>query len=162
MRLYILGAGFSHGYNQHSYPLMREFLQAAKRKGQYDIEGRHNALAQFISKYFGYAEYHDIEKIMSFLSAPALDDLQVPYEHRTQLYDDLIRVIQSTLRDSHVIMSNNMNTNYYAAFAQHLIKEKSTVISFNYDLLLDALLYQTGEWLGSNGYGAEFEHDRGF
>lgn len=155
MRLYILGAGFSHGYNEHSYPLMRDFLQAAKRNREYDIQGRHAALAQFIAKYFGYAEYHDIEKVMSFLNAPTLDDPQIPFEHRLQLYDDLIRLIQSTLRASHVIMRNNMNTEFYAAFAQHLIKENSTVISFNYDLLLDALLYDTGQWFGWNGYGAD-------
>lgn len=153
-RVYILGAGFSHGYNQNSYPLMGDFLQAAKKGKTYQLTGAHELLARFIAKYFGYAEYHDIEKVMSFLSVPVLDDPAIPSENRSKLYDDLVGLIQSTLGACNVnpLLAKH---SVYAAFANHLVETDSTIISFNYDLLLDTLLYQTGKWLGSDGYGAE-------
>ena len=41
----------------------------------------------------------------------------------------------------------------YNKFAEHLIETKSTVITFNYDLLIEKLLIRTNRWHPSQGYG---------
>jgi hypothetical protein len=134
---------------------MADFLQMAKSYNRYNIDGEHKNLARFIAKYFGIAEYHDLEKIMSFLSAPALDDPTVQYENRPLLYRQLIQVIQDTLALVHIEPPSETTSKYYGKFVEHLVSSRSSVITFNYDLLLDSLLYQTGKWIGYDGYGAD-------
>lgn len=154
-RVYVLGAGFSKSYNPSTVPLMADFLQMAKSYNRYNIDGEHKNLARFIARYFGIAEYHDLEKVMSFLSAPALDDPSVQYENRSLLYHQLIQVIQETLSLVHVGRPSETISQYYENFAEHLVSSRSSVITFNYDLLLDSLLYRTGKWIGYDGYGAD-------
>lgn len=154
-RIYILGAGFSKSFNPSLIPLMADFLQIAKSSNKYQLDNKHSQLAQFIARYFGIAEYHDIEKVMSFLSMPALDDMGVQFENREVLYDQLIRIIQDTLAWAHLSPSSEITRRIYDEFASHLVDNQISVISFNYDLLLDNLLYKTGKWIGFDGYGAD-------
>lgn len=154
-RVYVLGAGFSKSYHPGFVPLMADFLQIAKTNARYDLLGRHSNLAQFIARYFGYAEYHDLEKVMSFLSAPAQDEAPIDSANRAVLYDELLRVIQDTLAHIHLTAASETTRSIYEAFAQMLVTSRSLVISLNYDLVLDSLLYKTGEWIGYDGYGAD-------
>lgn len=153
--VYILGAGFSKSYHPQATPLMADFLTVAKNNHKYLIEREHSDLAQFIYKYFGRVEYHDIEKVMSFLSVAPLDDYIVQPENRPILYDKLVQVIQGTLSWIHLQAASGYTRHAYECFADHLIASQSSVVSFNYDLLLDSLLYGTGKWMGFDGYGAD-------
>jgi len=91
--VYVLGAGFSHNFNREEFPLIRDFLKIASTRFIYQPETEHRELAYVISKYFHDAHYHDIEKILSFLSASPLNDRSIAYEHRSVIYDELVEII---------------------------------------------------------------------
>jgi len=153
--LYVLGAGFGRDFNPKTFPLMSDFLSLARRNGHYNPDQTHQVLASFMNRYFGSPEYGDIEKIMSFLALPALDDRFVPYENRSFLYDLLVRMITNSLSRAHFASSDENTRTVYEGFAKHLVETDSVVISFNYDLLLEKLLYEAGAWCGYDGYGAD-------
>jgi hypothetical protein len=142
--LYVLGAGFSHAFNPEYFPLMRNFLKAAKADFLYQPEERHQNLAYVIAKYFHDWLYHDIEKVLSFLSAPALHDHTIPLEHRSIVYDELVEIIVRLLSEASKSEAQSKDIEEtYEKFAIHLNDTESTVITFNYDLLIERLLGQT-------------------
>lgn len=153
--LYVLGAGFSKSFHPSVAPLMKDFLQIADKTGKYGTEGKYHDLSRLIYRYFGDTHYQDIEKVMSFLSPSTPDDPLLPTQNRQILYDQLLNVIHETLAWLHTQPASEFVKECYTKFAEHLVATGSSVISFNYDLLLDSLLYQTGQWIGYDGYGAE-------
>jgi hypothetical protein len=146
--VYILGAGFSKSFHPTVIPLMRDFLHTASKMGKYEIDGRHRDLSRLIYRYFGDTRYHDIEKVMSFLSPSTPDDPSLPLQNRQVLYDQFLSLINETLSWIHLQSPSKLVEDRYAKFAEHLVSSQSSVVSFNYDLLLDQLLYKTGKWIG--------------
>lgn len=153
--VYILGAGFSRGYNEEMFPLVRDFLSLAESNFFYlPQEDQHRQLAYVIAKYFHDPCYPNIEKILSFLSAPPLHDRTIAHEHRLVAYDELVELIVLSL--SKASQASSISTEIeeaYNKFALHLAETKSTVITFNYDLLLEKLLTRTSQWQPYYGYG---------
>lgn len=152
--VYVLGAGFSHNFNAEMFPLVRDFLKTAKALFRYLPEQRHLDLALIISKYFNDPLYSDIEKVLSFLSASPLDHRTMRSEHRTVLYDELVAIIVGVLSDASKSEAASKDIEeIYERFAIHLSAKETTVITFNYDLLIDNLLMKTDEWHRYDGYG---------
>jgi hypothetical protein len=152
--VYVLGAGFSHGFNNEMFPLVRNFLPLAKANNFYDPEGKHHQLASIIATYFGDPLYYDIEKVLSFLSAHPFYYRTIPYEHRSVAYDELVELISLSLSKALQEPSVSSETAHaYRKFVQHLTDTESTVITFNYDLLLEKLLIETTSWQPNYGYG---------
>lgn len=154
--VYVLGAGFSHNFNRELFPLIRDFLRIAKANFIYNPEAEHGQLANIIASYFNDPYYPDIEKVLSFLSAPALHHPKIPSEHRSIMYDQLVEIIVRMLSQASESDAASADTyETYRRFAATLVERETTVITFNYDLLIENLLMETNEWHRYDGYGVE-------
>src|SRR5260370_5942098 len=91
--VFVLVAAFSNILNREFFPLIKGFLKAAKASFLYQPQDRHQELAYVIAKYFHDWVCPDLEKVLSFLSAPALHDRTLPFEHRSIVYDELVEII---------------------------------------------------------------------
>lgn len=153
--VYVLGAGFSHNFNRETYPLLREFLCAAKDGFIYQPENKHGELAYTISKHFHDPLYRDLEKVLSFLSASPLYDRSLTPEHRSLLYDELVEIIVRLLSEaSRSSSESDQIAATYRQFTARLASTEATIITFNYDLLIERLLEKTSNWQRYYGYGA--------
>jgi hypothetical protein len=153
--VYVLGAGFSHGFNKELFPLIRDFLCLAKANHFYYPDDQHQQLAHVITKYFHDPLYPDIEKVLSFFSVPPLHHRTIPYEHRSVAYDELVELIVHSLSEASEAPPLSAEIkDAYNKFAKHLVTTESTVITFNYDLLLENLLIEIDNWQPYYGYGA--------
>lgn len=151
--VYVLGAGFSHGFNKELFPLVRNFLSLAKENHFYQPEEQHQQLACVIAKYFNDPVYPDIEKVLSFLAASPLHHRTILPEHRSVAYDELVELIVLSLSKASTAPASSMQIqDAYNKFIEHVVEAKSTVITFNYDLLLENLLTKYG-WQPYHGYG---------
>lgn len=152
--VYILGAGFSHAFNPEMFPLVRNFLASAKANSRYVPARQHKELALLIRRYFHNDEQADIERVLSFLSTPPLEHHRTRREHRSIHYDELVEIIVGVLSDASKSEAKSEEVkDIYHKFALHLSSDETTVITFNYDLLIDNLLMQTGGWHRYDGYG---------
>ena len=153
--VYVLGAGFSHNFNRETFPLLRDFLSAAKDSWIYAPENEHEELAHVISKHFHDPLYPDIEKVLSFLSASPLHDRSLTSEHRSLLYDELVEIIVRLLSEASKSSSeSDHNAAIYRQFVARLAATEATIITFNYDLLIERLLERASNWQRYYGYGA--------
>ena len=152
--VYVLGAGFGHGYNNTWFPLVRNFLALANANYFYLPYDQHRQLGHVIAKYFNDPVYPDIEKVLSFLSASPLYHRTIAYEHRSLAYEELIELIILSLSKASTepALSTDVK-NAYDRFAEHIVDTKSTVITFNYDLLIETLLRNSKGWHPYHGYG---------
>lgn len=154
--VYVLGAGFSHSFNCEMFPLIRDFLRTAKANFVYNPEGDHRELARVIATYFNDHYYPDIEKVLSFLSAAPLHNRIIPHEHRSVMYDELVEIIVIMLSMASQSKADSVSTtDTYTRFALSLVDSETTIITFNYDLLIDTLLMETNKWHRYDGYGVE-------
>lgn len=155
-KVYVLGAGFCRDFNEVTFPLVCDFLQMAKTLNIYKPSDSHRELASFIYRYFGNEVFPDIEKILSFLATTPFESLEVNFEKRTQLYDELVAIVVRMLTAasaSAVNMTGRAVWTLYSRFVEHLLETNAVVLSFNYDLLLEELLSATGKWQMYDGYG---------
>jgi hypothetical protein len=161
--VYILGAGFCRDFDDNAFPLVNDFLIKAQNMNIYrPREREHGALATFLHRYFGSETFHDIEKVLSFLSTPPLDDLHVNFDldERVRLYDQLVSIIVRMLTAASAIVMNANNGGratwqFYYKFIKHMVENQAIILTFNYDLLLETLLQATNEWQMYDGYGVE-------
>src|SRR6266550_3178233 len=153
--VYILGAGFSHNFNREMFPLVSDFLATAKARFAYDPDDRHRELAFVIRKYFGNEAYPNIERALSFLSPSPLYNRQIRGEHRSILYDELVKIVVRLLGDASESEADGaVVRSAYEKFAKLVIDNEATIITFNYDLLIEKLLEGTFKWRRYDGYGA--------
>lgn len=151
--VYILGAGFSRNFNQDMFPLVSDFLSVAKARSIYEPEQKHQDLALVIRRYFGNDTYQNIEKVLSFLAESPLYNRQIPLEHRPIVYEELVEIIVGVLSGaSQTNADTELIQETYQRFAELLNETESTVITFNYDMLLERLLRNVG-WQQYYGYG---------
>lgn len=158
--VFILGAGFSRGYNQERVPLISDFLEIAENKRTLRPDGDHKELVNFIQKYFG-EQYRNvnIETLATFLSTDLVPDVSQKHEFREKLYRQLNRIIISTLYDLYGKSCDRGTEKLYQSFADKLVKKGTHVITFNYDLILDNLLFNTKNWYTVDGYGVHMKSD---
>ena len=151
--VFILGAGFSKGYNSEKIPLINEFLKIAEDNEILKRDDDHKELVEFIEKYFG--DYHDvsIETLVSFLTTDLIPDVSQKCEYRDRLYRQLVDIIVYILGNSHQNPETEEIKNIYQKFANNLVRTDDSIISFNYDLILDSLLKNTKMWSECTGYG---------
>src|SRR6266550_5270371 len=92
-KVYVLGAGFGRDFNQDAFPLVGDFLSLAASHSSYKRDSTHKELAMMIDRYFGNDLYPNIETVLSFFSSEPLDDLGITFEHRPDLYRQLVDLI---------------------------------------------------------------------
>jgi hypothetical protein len=126
-RVYVLGAGFCHDYNQDFFPLVRDFLSQAASNGLYKRESSHAELARMIDRYFGNDLYPDIEKVLSFFSSEPLDDLAITFERRPYVYNQLVDLIVFVLNAASATVGTHSGDAWtvYYKFIEHLVHTES-------------------------------------
>lgn len=155
---FILGAGFSRGYNQELVPLISDFLNIAEKKGILKPDDEHKELVKFIQKYFG-DEYQkvNIENLATFLTTDLVPDVSQQYEFREKLYKQLHSIIIRVLYNPYNKPHDPRTKELYQNFANKLVEKGSHAITFNYDLILDNLLLNTKNWFPLDGYGIDMK-----
>jgi hypothetical protein len=152
---FVLGAGFSKSYSSVA-PTMGGFLQTALATGTYQPRGTHEQLEFIIQRYFGPIAEVNIESVASLLVSDKMADLYPEEEHRAEAHRQLIDVILDTLKPIYDKPRSPEVKKVFSKFAQLVIDRHSTVLSLNYDLLIDQLLKDTGQWYPLAGYGVDF------
>lgn len=131
---------------------MANFLSVAWERGIYRPQQEHRELATMGKRYFGSETAVNIETLAAFL---ALESPPYPLkESRGVAYDQLVGIIEATLGDVHSNPRDVETQELFGQFAELLVTRGISVISLNYDLLLDELLRKTGRWVPYYGYGA--------
>jgi len=159
MTLFILGAGFSKGYNPDIVPVINDFFDIAEKEGVLKPDDEHKELIDFVERYFGEYSSVNIEKLASFLTTELIPDIDQRNIYRDKLYRQLISIVTGTLSEiqDHPVSADVQNT--YKKFVDKVVKNRTDIITFNYDLILDKLLLDTGRWLHTSGYGVEIPLD---
>src|SRR6266567_1926759 len=131
-KVYVLGAGFCRDFNKDAFPLVCDFLSLAASHGSYQRDSTHKELAMMIDRYFGNDLYHNIETVLSFFSSELLDDLGIAFEHRADLYRQLVDLIVHELSRASSIVDRNSEGGWavYSKFVEHLARTESVVITF--------------------------------
>jgi hypothetical protein len=157
--VFILGAGFSKGYNPKDVPLIEQFLKCAKKKKVLKPEGEHKELVDFVGKYFGEYSSVNIETLASFLTTELIPDIDQRNIYRDKLYRQLISIVTGTLSEiqDHPVDKDVQDT--YKKFVDKIVKNGTNIITFNYDLILDKLLLDTDNWWHTTGYGVKIPID---
>lgn len=155
-RLYILGAGFSHSYDNKIFPLTNELLVKA-----FDLKLLNNnkSLESFLKSIFNNTgERINFEKVASFLYYNPFSSEGEPKQTYELLYIELISIIAKIYGYQTIIqdVSEKWKIETMKSFANHLHKTDSTIISFNYDLLVENFLKLISDWDPLKGYHMPF------
>jgi hypothetical protein len=146
-----MGAGFSAAYSAAAQTMWGFLSQAEKRKC-FDSGETHRDLANLITRYFHNAAVCNIEELANFLLSEPLDPF-ADYENRRKCYGELTSIITWTLRGVEDMPRDLETRDIYQAFASKVADRNGSIITFNYDLLIDSILLKTKMWSPQNGYG---------
>jgi len=155
LHTYIIGAGFSKGYNPKLIPVMSDFFEIAEENNSLST-GSFKELVDFITRHFGELRSANLETVATFLKMNLTPDPEEDFVNKEALYTRLIELVQKVLGEAYSNPTGDEVFNLYQTFARILINQKAHVISFNYDLILDNLLRNTKEWWPLDGYGVNF------
>jgi hypothetical protein len=153
--IFLLGAGFTKGYNEEIVPLISDFLQVSERQGVLKPDHEHKEFVAFVNKYFGDYKEANIETLATFLSLQLPPVWSFRSEPRDYYYKTLIEIIVRTLSRIYSRPGTDDVKSAYQSFARALMFMRSIVLTFNYDTLLDNLLRETKRWSVISGYGIE-------
>ena len=174
----ILGAGASANFeptqppfdkSSKPFPMAEDFFQRAI---EYDVlkernfrgDRMHTSLLDFIKDNFGISfvglkenrlsiekVYTELDKFITKIGesknlSKKEWDLHFAKNDLTKLVEELLSKLSRHYGSckSHTILAN------------HIVEKESAVISFNWDILIDMALYNTGKWFYEAGYGIEF------
>jgi len=139
-KIFIIGAGSSISHSKGSFPSIDTFFQKAKETGL-DKTEEFKRLAKYITENIGKnisisREKVNVEQIFTYL--------EIDYEKNSlpqisQLRNDFLYIIKSTLLELSQKLDNSISD--YHHFVESL-DTADTVITFNWDLLLDNALHR--------------------
>lgn len=131
-QVFFLGAGFSKSINTH-YPLLKELT--------------HNVLQNFkkqiLNTYYKFDIFgkfkNDIEYLLTYLSTDLPWKSEKVKAMNKALYIEITEKIQKNFLD--LELHNQTNFTQYADFAKFIGKPENTIITLNYDLMVEKLIY---------------------
>lgn len=179
-KVYILGAGASVGYcrkgeiiyNEEpsiSFPVGDNFFQKAIEREVIKESYFKGDLLKFIKEEFNisFSELKNGRKLSieevyikldksineskSIKDGRDHSDVYLLYTAKKHLLEDIIVELLTQLCRYYEPCL------YHAFLAKHVVETKSTIISFNWDILIDQALYYTSKWFYCTGYGFEFK-----
>lgn len=162
MKLFVLGAGFSKAYNPGRIPVTDDFLKIAEKEGYLKPDNEHKELIEFVKNFFGDYSSANIEKIASFLTTELIPDIDQRDVYQDKLYRQLISIVTDTLGLIQDYPEKEEFRDIYQRFANNIVKNETNIITFNYDLILDNFLHNTGAWTVQSNYGVEIPYDGKF
>src|ERR1041385_7046302 len=95
--IFILGAGFTRGYNENLVPLTTDVLAIAEKTTKLKPEHEHKMLIDFIKKYFHDYQSVNIEKLATFLKSSFPPTHESAREPREMYLKQIIDLIINTL-----------------------------------------------------------------
>lgn len=144
----ILGAGFSFGFSDRS-PLMSNFFDMALQLSEKE-ESTRKVLTR-VASFFPASAHPNLEDAASFLfmrkstgATKRNDDLS---------FRRIVAIIVAVLSDVHRQPRSEAIRKDFKRFFDVLVRDRTPIISFNYDLIAERFLVKTGEWRGTDGYG---------
>lgn len=167
-RVYLFGAGASNSYrgsiNKVNPPLARDFFKVFnKLKISGDLMVRVGDIVNYVartrkidaSKFNTWNE--DIEAFLTEVDNKIINKLSKNYDifqlkEDIRTYDQMIFLFTSVLNE---IQNGKVCMNYLALI--DYLNEDDTLITFNWDTLLDRALYEKGIWHIDDGYDIEFK-----
>ncbi|MCB0307750.1 MAG: hypothetical protein KDD48_00140 [Bdellovibrionales bacterium] len=133
-RVFVLGAGFSHHFSKCQYPLSKTLLEAFVAKYKSDYE---NKLVGFASE--------DLEKSLTFLALSL-----------TSSESETLKRRFCTFSREHLLTTPPQNIeNNALSEIQRIFRPLDIIISFNYDIFVERLLWKAGLWSPKGGYGLD-------
>jgi len=140
--LFLLGAGFNKDAKFESGPILGKNMHGT----EYEIEVDYPIVADLIQKCFG------VENIDSYTSIEELFDNSI----KKKEYGPLEILSEEIMKaDYHLAQRISDSENYPDNCYLNFIREysDSTFITFNYDSLVEAILYKLNRWYPQDGYG---------
>lgn len=175
--VFILGAGASYGYMRSPTglrpPLATGFFQSyANLLISEDFEVRVGDIVNHVRDTYGippekFEVDQDIEQFMTHLDLQlrhlakirgsggelsGMESVLVRFFQANRAYDQTIFLIAHVLNE----IQNGPIDEHYVWFIENLDKS-DTVVTFNWDTLLDRALFESGRWKPDDGYLVEFE-----
>ncbi|TGL19740.1 hypothetical protein EHQ47_16725 [Leptospira bourretii] len=155
-RLYIFGAGLSHSYNKDIFPLTNNLIKKA-----FDLKllEKKETLRAFVSDIFNESiDNINFEKVASFLYNNPFSSEGEPKQTYDLLYIELISIISLIYGNPNLVSADTekWKIDTLNAFSTHFQKSDSTIISFNYDLLIEHYLQKNTQWNPIYGYHMPF------
>lgn len=125
-RIFILGAGFSRSVN-HSMPLLTDLTDKVKSELQF----RNVEIGDDLDT------LGDVERWLSLLADPAPWLSSAAQIRNTALFSTISGILHSIIVNSQLLAASNPAPDWLISLARHWIEAKATVITFNYDGLVE-------------------------
>ncbi len=138
--VYIIGAGFSYGYDPSSYPLMGNFFDDVQTKNTESFHSADlNELGAIFSILFGDLTNIDVEQALAFCELMENGPVYIDEDNKKKIIaGKMEETIKSYLRSRLVHPLSEKNPSY-KSWAES-INPHDVIITFNYDWLIEALL----------------------
>lgn len=142
-KVYILGAGSSIGHTQGLFPRIDDFFKKAKAELNINIKKEYPKIVEYIQNKLGKdistgKGAIDIEDLFTYITIELERNISPDLEQiKRQLFTFIQRVLVHL--ETKVDLSKNGVYEEYVGFVSKL-KDEDTIITFNWDLLLDNLL----------------------
>ena len=157
--VYVVGAGFSAGLG---YPLVGDLLIRLWDRLSSDLQVRLEKVVKFHHPTFDVrrrTSFPTIELLLSEMMANEdLFDASRAAPGNFSLHDlevvrrDLLLSIYKWFHEIHKGVFENL-PRWLKGFRDHLVQPQDTIISFNWDLVLDQLMFESGISRASYGFG---------
>lgn len=172
-RIFLLGAGSSKSHTDGLFPGIGEFFARAKKlqltideEQPSEIRKGYEQLYDFVQEHFGCSIIHtdraiNIEEILTYVEIELQRNSSGPLVTVSEQLNDLIREVLLKLSDCVGDQNADSPSGGYKEFAERL-GYRDTIITFNWDLLLDEVLklceqpYKQDREVGESGVGKQY------
>ncbi|MCW7469594.1 SIR2 family protein [Leptospira kanakyensis] len=153
MDTYILGAGFSYSFAQDLFPLTETLVRKGIEK--FSHPKSYGALKGLISRMFDDSESINFERLATFLLNDPLKNIIGNSLTNYQIYLDLIGLVANVLNVDQALIKKSENYSLMQNWLSKLNGSGDTIITFNYDLILEQVLSEL-KWDPLAGYCMDF------
>jgi hypothetical protein len=150
-RIYILGAGSSIGHSRETFPSITKFFATAKQL-MLNSKGKFNELENYVQNIFDKSIF---DKRTRINIEDLFTHIEIEIERKSswellKIRQQLFEIIQGVLIDLERQLHNSMGE--YNDF-QKMLSLSDTIITFNWDLLLDNILHREHHLKNYEEYG---------
>ena len=160
-RVFILGAGSSKGHSKGVFPGITEFFAKAKTRLQFDLREEFKPIERYARKTFGWHVWQDescdIEALFTHL------EIELDQRRSSELLsvrEQLLKFIHEVLLNLAELVEESSEYDELTRQENPRLRSSDTIITFNWDLLLDDLLNRE-QVLETHNREPEQQYDHG-